>query len=385
MKLKSALYLVLIFAIGAAGAFSGVALGTLAFNIKGKLQPAQNAEAPAAVPTVAVAASPQSEVIQVSSTEIQTAVTQAAEKVGPAVVTITGVVPGASSWMFSVSDQEVSGSGVIVSDQGYILTNNHVVENMTQMTVTLSDGTEIPGEVVNTDPFADLAVVKVDGSMPAVATLGNSDILKPGETVLAIGSPLGSFKNTVTVGVISATGRSLDTGEGYTMEDMIQTDASINPGNSGGPLVNLAGDVVGINTLIVRSSGGGTVAEGLGFAIPSNLAHIIGEQIIETGYFARPYMGIRLQTITPQIAYRYQLPVQYGVYVLEVSSGSPAEKAGIQVNDIITCIGDQCISENQSYYNALFTNLPGDTVTIKLVRNGVEKTLQVTLGESTGS
>lgn len=384
MKLKNALYLVLIFAVGAVGAFSGVAIGTLALNLRADSQQVQVATEPAAVQINLPTPSPETQVIQVSSTEIQTAVTQAAEKVGPAVVTISGVVPGAGSWLFPISDQEVSGSGVIVSDQGYILTNNHVVESMTEMTVTLSDGSELPGQVINTDPFADLAVVKVEGIMPAVATLGNSDVLKPGETVLAIGSPLGSFKNTVTVGVISATGRSLDTGEGYTMEDMIQTDASINPGNSGGPLVNLAGEVVGINTLIVRSTGS-TVAEGLGFAIPANLAHIIGEQIIEKGYFSRPYLGIRLQTINPQIAYRYQLPVQYGVYVLEVSPGSPADKAGIQVNDIITCLGDACINENQSYYNVLFTNNPGDNIAIKIVRDGSEETIDVTLGESAGN
>ena len=143
-----------------------------------------------------------------------------------------------------------------------------------------------------------------------MATLGNSDVLNPGETVIAIGSPLGDFKNTVTVGVVSATGRSIDTGNGYTIDGLIQTDAAINQGNSGGPLVNLAGEVIAINTLIVRNSGSGTVAEGLGFAIPINTAQAVADQIIQNGYISRPYMGINFQPITPDIANAYNLPVQ---------------------------------------------------------------------------
>ena len=176
--------------------------------------------------------------------------------------------------------------------------------------------------------------------MPAVAVLGDFDNLKPGESVIAIGSPLGSFKNSVTVGVISATGRTLDNGQGYQMEDMIQTDASINPGNSGGPLVNLAGEVIGVNTLVLRE-GGGTVAEGLGFAVPSNLAGLIAEQIIQDGYFARSNLGIRWQSVSPAISERYHLPVEWGAYVIEVQTGGPADLAGIEAQDIITCIGDR--------------------------------------------
>ncbi|MEM5774306.1 MAG: trypsin-like peptidase domain-containing protein, partial [Anaerolineaceae bacterium] len=226
-----------------------------------------------------------------------------------------------------------------------------------------------------------LAVLKVEGSMPAVAVFGNSDNLKPGETVIAIGSPLGSFKNSVTVGVVSATGRSLDTGSGYEMQDMVQTDASINPGNSGGPLLNLAGEVVGINTLIVRD-GSGTTAEGLGFAVPSSLAATISSQIIENGYFARPNLGIRLQAISPAIAARYRLPAQYGAYVLEVQNGSPAANAGIQVNDIITCINEACIDDEHQYYNILFEYEPGDTVTATLARGNTTLQVEVTLGRS---
>jgi 2-alkenal reductase len=213
--------------------------------------------------------------------------------------------------------------------------------------------------------------------------LGNSDLLKPGETVIAIGSPLGEFKNTVTAGVISATGRALDTGQGYVMEDLIQTDAAINQGNSGGPLVNLAGEVIGINTLVVRGSGfSSAVAEGLGFALPANTARIIGEQIIQTGYFARPYLGVDWQAINPRIAARFDLPVQWGAYVAEVYRNGPAEQAGIRQGDIITRIGEGSIDEEYSYVNALFARQPGEQVTVEVVRGNERLEIQVTLGEA---
>jgi 2-alkenal reductase len=224
--------------------------------------------------------------------------------------------------------------------------------------------------------------LKVDGEMPAVAVLGNSDNLKPGESVIAIGSPLGDFKNTVTVGVISATGRSIDTSSGYTLEGLIQTDAAINQGNSGGPLVNLAGQVVGINTLIVRSSNSGTVAEGLGFAIPSNTAQAVASQIITNGYVSRPYMGISWQWITPQISMAYRLPVEWGVYVSAVESGSPADQGGIQRGDIITSIGGVALNSDNTYINTLFNHQPGETVTVEVNRNGKTKSLEIKLGTS---
>jgi 2-alkenal reductase len=171
--------------------------------------------------------------LAVSNTDVETAITQAVEKVGPAVVTVVGVVPGQNTMFGRTADSEVSGSGVIVSEDGYIVTNNHVVEDASQVSVILADGTELAAVVLNTDVYADLAVLKAEGQMPAVATFGNSDLLSPGESVIAIGSPLGDFKNSVTVGVISATGRRIDTGSGYQMEDLIQTDAAINEGNSG--------------------------------------------------------------------------------------------------------------------------------------------------------
>lgn len=324
------------------------------------------------------------ETITISNTDLETDITAAVDKVGPAVVTVVGVVPGQMTFFGPTGDSEVSGSGVFISADGYLLTNNHVIEDTESVYVILADGTELPAKIVNTDPFADLAVLKVDGEVPAVAVLGNSDALKPGETVIAIGSPLGDFKNTVTVGVISATGRSIETDSGYVMEDLLQTDAAINQGNSGGPLVNLAGEVIGINTLIIRGSGyNSAVAEGLGFSVPSNVAAVIAGQIIEQGYFSRPYLGVNWQAISPRIASRYGLPVDYGAYVSQVQSGSPAAEGGIQEGDIITEIGGTPIDEETSYVNALFEHQPGEQVVIKVARGTKVIELTVTLGEST--
>jgi serine protease Do len=319
-----------------------------------------------------------SEAINASS-----AVILAVDKVGPSVVTVIGVVPGTRTFFGQAPDQEVSGSGVIITPEGYILTNNHVVEDTKSVSVILADGSLRSAYVVSTEPFADLAVLKAEGDMPAVAILGNSDQLKTGESVIAIGSPLGDFKNTVTLGVVSATGRVLETNQGYQMEDLIQTDAAINEGNSGGPLVNLIGEVVGINTIIVRGSGfGNTVAEGLGFAIPSNTARIISEQIIEKGYFARPYLGINWHDISPAIARRYHLPVDWGAYVSSVGANSPADLGGIQPGDIITDISDGQIDENHSFVNVLFDHQPGEQVKIRLVRDSRNLEVDVRLGES---
>ena len=319
--------------------------------------------------------------ISISSSNISTTITQVVEKVQPTVVTVVGTTPGQMTFFGYSGDSTVSGSGVIITQDGYILTNNHVVEDTNDLTVILSDGSELGANVVSTDSFADLAVLKVEGVMPGVAVLGNSDNLKPGETVIAIGSPLGDFRNTVTVGVVSATGRSLDTGKGYEMENLIQTDAAINSGNSGGPLVNLAGEVVGINSAVVRGSSTSAIAEGLGFAIPSNTALLISQQIITKGYFARPYMGVSIQQIDPSTAARYNLPVEWGAYVTRVGSGSPAESAGIRQGDIIVRMDDQTFDEDTQFVNALFNYTPGDVVEVEVVRNSQHITMQVTLTE----
>lgn len=263
-----------------------------------------------------------------------------------------------------------------------MITNNHVIEGAESVSVVLLSGEERPAQVIGTDRFSDLAVLKIEGDVPAVVTLGNSDALRPGETVIAIGSPLGDFKNSVTVGVISATGRTIDTGEGYYLEGLLQTDAAINQGNSGGPLVNLAGEVIGVNTLIVRTSSSGVTVEGLGFAIPSNTVQAVATQIIEKGYVSRPYLGVRWQPINPTLAQQYNLPVQWGIYVAEVIEGSPAEAAGIRAGDIITRIGDLPIDANHPFINVLFNFKPGDEVTVELVRRSRVLQVKLTLGES---
>ena len=245
----------------------------------------------------------------------------------------------------------------------------------------LADGTTLPAALVGVDNYADLAVLKTDEALPAEIEWGNSDALNAGEAVIAIGSPLGSFMNTVTVGVVSATGRSIETNLGYLMEDLIQTDAAINSGNSGGPLINLAGQMIGINTLVVRNSGGtGAIAEGLGFAIPSNSARAIAEQIIAQGYVSRPYLGIRWQWINPQLAKRYGLPVEYGVYLSEIGVDSPAAQSGLRRGDIIISIEGQPLDSDHPYINTLFKHQPGDEVTLGVVRGRGTLEVEVVLG-----
>jgi 2-alkenal reductase len=315
-------------------------------------------------------------------TNIETPITDAVEKVGPAVVTVGGTIPGQNTVFGRTGDTPVSGSGVIISEQGYILTNQHVVEDTQDIYVIFADGKEEPAELIGGDVFSDIAVLKVDGEMPAIASLGNSDALKPGETAIAIGSPLGDFKNTVTVGVISAMGRSIDITQNYQMEGLIQTDAAINQGNSGGPLVNLAGEVIGINTLIVRGdSYGSAVAEGLGFSIPANTVRAISQQLIDKGYVAYPYLGIRWQWITPNIAYRYGLPVESGAYISNIDSGSPAALAGLQAGDIITRIGDQPLDDDHPFINVLYNFSTGETTTLELIRGQETLNFQITFGE----
>jgi 2-alkenal reductase len=380
MSWKRLLYVLLIVFVAGISALAGAVAGGVAVYQVARQNQATSLAEPAPV-VAAVPAGVQEQTLVVNTTEIETTITQAVQNVRSAVVTVVGTIPGQQSFFGPTGDQTVSGSGVFISEDGYILTNNHVIEDAREVSIVLSDGSTQPATIVGTDIYADLAVLKTDGAVPAVAALGNSDVLNPGETVIAIGSPLGDFKNTVTVGVISATGRSIDTGQGYQIEGLIQTDAAINQGNSGGPLVNLAGQVIGINTLVVRSTGTGAVAEGLGFAVPANTARAVAEQIMEKGYFSRPYLGIRWQSVTPRVAAFYNLPVQWGVYVTDVNSGSPASKAGLQSGDIITRIGETALDETHSYFNTLFQYNPGDKVTVEVVRENKALTFEVTLGE----
>ncbi len=396
MNGRTFLYVFLVLVVGAGAALMGAlgggyivyrAMQPQASTNSGSMEQLLNAVAP--TPAQEPGASPARDAVNaateklvVSTTEIETTITQAVEKIGPAVVTVTTHLPGGGRRSFFSPSQGVtaSGSGVIITADGYILTNNHVVEGGQTYSVTLANGDELEAQLVGTDQFTDLAVLKVGGEMQAVASFGNSDVLKPGESVIAIGSPLGDFKNSVTSGVVSATGRSLDTGNGYLMENMIQTDAAINEGNSGGPLVNLAGQVIGINTLILRNSNGAsTVVEGLGFSIPSNIAQAIATQLMKNGALIRPYLGVNYQAIDPTIARMYSLPVQYGAYVTAVGSGSPADKAGIRVDDIITKLNDITIDDTHPYINALYSFAPGDTINVTVARGSQTLTFKVTL------
>ena len=291
--------------------------------------------------------------------DINTQITDVVQQVGPSVVTVVSEM---------ASGARGSGSGVIISDQGHIVTNHHVIDDAASLHIMLADGTALPATLVGSDSYADIAVVKVEVDMPPAATWGDSDSLSAGETVIAIGSPLGDFVNTVTVGVISNASRSIDVGQGFQLQDLIQTDAAINQGNSGGPLINLAGQIVGINTLIVRGDRRGPDAEGLGFAIPSNSARAITSQIIEQGEVSRPYMGIEWRWITPQISSNFNLPVEYGVFITGIVAGGPAAEAGLERGDILVSFGDQEFDADHPFINLLYEFEPGDTVTVEYLR-----------------
>ncbi|HEX2998174.1 MAG TPA: trypsin-like peptidase domain-containing protein [Anaerolineales bacterium] len=383
MSWKKSLYILLIIVVAGGSALTGALAGG-AVVYRTLQQPSANLPAPVQQLFPADNQNPET-TLPLNATDIETAITQSVEKVGPAVVTVVGTVSGGMTIFGPAGDQTVSGTGFFITDSGYIVTNNHVVQGTQKVNIILSDGTEQTADIVGTDMFSDIAVLKTTGKVPAVTKLGNSDVLKPGESVIAIGSPLGNFKNTVTVGVVSATGRAIETMDGYQVEDLIQTDAAINHGNSGGPLVNLAGEVIGINTLVVRNTNSGDVAEGLGFAIPVNTAQAVAQQIIEKGYFARPYLGINFQTINPETASAYDLPAKWGVFITQVAPNSPASKAGLQEQDIITKIGDVVLDGTHSYINALFEFQPGNTVPLEIMRGSEKMQVQVTLGERSKS
>jgi len=382
MPWKKLIFLFLIIVFGGLSALCGAAVGGMVVYQVVRQEQANNQPAATQAAIEVVPASSDAQTLAVNTIDVETAITQAVQNIGSTVVTVVTTIPGQQTFFGYTGDSTSSGSGVIISSDGYILTNNHVIDGAQQIQVIFADGSQQDATLVGTDQYSDLAVLKITGTLPAVATLGNSDALNPGETVIAIGSPLGDFKNTVTVGVVSATGRSIDTGSGYSIDGLIQTDAAINQGNSGGPLVNLAGEVVAINTLIIRSSGSGTVAEGLGFAIPINTARVVSEQLIKQGYVSRPYLGINWQPITPRVAAVYRLPVQYGVYITDVARNSPASQADLQVGDIITGINNTSLDETHAYINTLFQYSAGDSVSLTIMRNGRQAEVQVTLGES---
>jgi 2-alkenal reductase len=273
-----------------------------------------------------------------------------------------------------------SGTGFIISTDGYIVTNNHVVAGSDALQVIFLDGTTVDAKLVGADSFSDLAVLKIEGTVPATVSFGDSSKLQAGDPVIAIGSALGEYTNTVTEGIISGLDRQLSDQAGTAYDHMIQHDAAINPGNSGGPLLNLQGQVIGVNTAVVRDDGEGDVAEGLGFAIPSNTVQEIVNQLIAQGSVQRPFLGIEYTMLTPQIASAQGLSVNAGALVGQVTSGGPADKAGLQENDVITAVNGTKLDQQHSLADVLLTFKPGDTVSLTINRGGQTQTLSVTLG-----
>jgi serine protease Do len=269
-------------------------------------------------------------------------------------------------------EQRGVGSGFVMNREGYILTNNHVVEDADQIKVKLSNGKEYEGKVIGRDSKTDLALVKIKGGSDLnPLKLGNSDDLKVGSWVVAVGSPFG-LEQTVTAGIVSAKGRVIGSGP---YDNFIQTDASINPGNSGGPLINMKGEVVGINTAIIASG------QGIGFAIPINMAKEIAPQLQEKGHVTRGWLGVSIQEVTPQLAKSFGLKEKKGALVAQVISNSPAEKAGIEQGDVILEFDGKEISDSKDLPRIVASTPVGKSVTIKLSRNGKVIDREAKLGE----
>ena len=268
--------------------------------------------------------------------------------------------------------QQGVGSGFIMSKEGYILTNNHVVEDADQIKVKLAGGKEFDGKIVGRDPKTDLALIKIDAASELQPLkLGNSDDLKVGNWVVAVGSPFG-LEQTVTAGIVSAKGRVIGSGP---YDNFIQTDASINPGNSGGPLINLQGEVVGINTAIIASG------QGIGFAIPINMAKEVAPQLQKRGHVTRGLLGVAIQDMTPELAKSLGLKESKGALVSQVVPGGPADKAGIEQGDVIVNFDGQSIGDSKDLPRVVASTTVGKTVTVKLLRDGKEVERQARVGE----
>ena len=320
------------------------------------------------------AVQPAAKVEQQLSSARNTPIVAAAKKVGPAVVGITNKAYVRDFFNRVELRERGTGSGVIYDKNGYIATNNHVIEGASEIIVSLPDGRTVKGKVLGADAATDLAVVKIDAKDLPVAVFGDSDTLQVGEPAIAIGNPLGlEFRGSVTAGVISALNRSIEIGE--RKFQLIQTDAAINPGNSGGALVNSEGKVIGINTLKLS----GTGIEGMGFAIPINSTTDITSQLIQYSKVKRPYIGISGMDLNEQTAKANNLVV--GVYVKSIEDFSAGEKAGIKIGDVIIEADGQKITKMDELNKIKNSHKIGDEMKIKVNRNGQEKDLTITLGE----
>jgi Do/DeqQ family serine protease len=352
-----------------------------------------NAPSGPTLPTVPAPLPAQSAEAVASAARLGDAFVQVADRVSPSVVSLRveatqepgrGPHSGIPGFPFPFGmppgrrgeppTRQGSGSGVIIRQDGYILTNNHVVENATKIDVQLRDRRRFSAEVVGTDPATDLAVVKVDATELPPASFAPSDEVRVGEWAIAIGSPFG-LRYTVTTGVVSAIGRGLGANE---IEDYVQTDASINPGNSGGPLVNLRGQVIGINTIIIGRGAG------IGFAIPSDLARRVASQLIEDGEVDRAWIGVTFQELTPELAEQLGLPDPdrpKGALVASVVPGGPAAKAGIKPGDVIVGVDGEEIIEGMDLLRQVIRKDVGSEVGLTVIRDGAEQRLTLTTGE----
>ncbi len=304
----------------------------------------------------------------------QTAIIAAVQKVSPAVVGVTRYTRSP----FSPEEELVQsavGSGVIFRSEGYIVTNYHVIEGAEEIIITLSQGEEYTAEIIGLDPGTDLAVLRIQaGNDLPVAVFGDSDAVLVGEYVLAIGNPGGlQLQQSVSLGIISAKDRSLEVYDW--VFGLLQTDAAVNPGNSGGPLVNIRGEVVGINSVKLLN------AEGLGFSIPSNLVVEIIDSLLEHGRVVRPMLGVIIQEVTPSLARAYDLPVEQGLYVVEAPVDAPAYQAGIRPKDIIVAIADVPVGSLRELRLVLSRKQVGDEVEVTFIRNGESQTVKLVLAD----
>jgi 2-alkenal reductase len=373
----------LIFAVIGLALLVGVVGGGIAGGLVAALVPRDSAS-PTRAGNPAVAAGPTT----LLSVKEESAITDAVAKVNPGVVTLLVEAQQTDAAGRVVSETNL-GSGVVIDARGYIVTNQHVVDSATKISVRLPSGEERPGVLVGDDsPFTDIAVIRVQPDNLTVVPVGDSEALALGQQVLAIGSPaFGSsltdvrndFNNTVTRGIVCGIHRRWPR-EDTIMEDLIQTDAAVNHGNSGGALVTLNGDLVGITTTVVRGTDQGNEVQGVAFAISSRVFKPLVDQIIASGRVQRPYVGISHRQITPDIARQNRLPVQNGALVINVDGDSPAAKAGIQRGDIITKINNTPITEDAPYLSILVKQTPNTTVPVTYTRNGKETTVDVDIG-----
>ncbi|HLH74343.1 MAG TPA: trypsin-like peptidase domain-containing protein [Chloroflexota bacterium] len=342
--------------------------------------PSPSSTSPTSTPTTIQGSSPTAPTQMANGDEPFVSVVK---KAGPAVVTVVNQAPPIQTAFGQIGQPEALGSGVIIDKDGHIVTNNHVVAGGGSFQVIFANGQQkVPATLVGRDPVSDIAVLKVNVPVPAVATFGNSDDLQIGEQVVAIGSALGDFRNTVTHGIVSGLDRTLPADSGEALSGLIQTDAPINHGNSGGPLLNLQGQVIGINTAVVRSTGvGGDIAEGLGFAIPSNTVKQIADQLIQHGVVPRPFLGVTAGMISPPIASYYGLSVTHGALIQSVEAGSPADKAGLKAGDVITAVDGTTLDDTHSLANVLLAHKVGDSVQLSVTRGNQSLTLTATLGQ----